>query len=294
MRKNEDPHLRYVRKLVLRKRIELVLLGILIVGIIGYAGTGLVYSGVLAASAERTINTVVSDQNSLNQSFTSINSELSALSTSSTFNAQQAIALVDKSVSNSELATRTITQDDASLGSVEKQLAANRWLTAIGHSSVDRESTRIAHARDALAAARTIASDQVLDGRFWHSLYTALGDLDTLNKQSGAGDLASARATLTSMQMDVTIAVQQSTSPGLPTDLHDLMVDLQSFVTDYGKQLDAQLAGDDASVAQYQASVEADLTKLSAYDIDKIGKEIDAFYKPLVDRFNSQIAAATA
>jgi hypothetical protein len=72
------------------------------------------------------------------------------------------------------------------------------------------------------------------------------------------------------------------------------MVDLQSFVTDYGKQLDAQLAGDDASVAPYQAGVEADLTKLSAYDIDKIGKEIDAFYKPLVDRFNSQIAAATA
>jgi len=279
---------------VLRKRIELAVLGILIIGIIGYAGTGIVYSGVLAASADRTINTVVSHQNSLNQSFTSINSELSALSASSTFNAQQAITLVDKSVSNSELATRTINQDDASLSSVEKQLAANRWLTAIGHSNVDRESTRLAHARDALAAARTIASDQVLDGRFWHALYTALGDLDTLNKQSGSGDLTSARSTLNTMQTDVTMAVQQSTSPGLPTDLHDLMVDLQSFVSDYGKQLDAQLAGDDAGVAQYEVAIAADLTKLSAYDIDKIGKEIDAFYKPLIDRFNSQIAAATA
>jgi hypothetical protein len=294
MRKNQDPHLRYGRKLVLRKRIELVALGILIIGIIGYAGSGIAYSGVLAASAERTINTVVSHQNSLNQSFTSINSELSALSTSSTFNAQQAITLVDKSVSNSELATRTINEDDASLSSVEGQLAGNRWLTAIARTNVDRESTRVAHARDALAAARTIASDQVLDGRFWHSLYTALGDLDALNKQSGGGDLTSARATLNRMQTDVNMAVQQSTSPGLPADLHDLMVDLQSFVTDYGKQLDAQLAGDDASVAQYQAGVEADLTKLGAYDIDKIGKEIDSFYKPLIVRFNSQIAAATA
>ena len=264
------------------------------IGIIGYAGTGIVYSGALTANAERTINTVVSHENSLNESFTSINSQLSALSTSSTFDAQQAITLVDKSVSNSELATRTINQDDASLSSIEKQLGENHWLTAIGHSNVDRESTRVAHARDALAAARTIASDQVLDGHFWHSLYTALGDLDTLNKQSGAGDLSSARSTLTTMQSDVNMAVQQSSSPGLPADLHDLMVDLQSFVTDYGKELDAQLAGDDASVAQYQAGVEADLTKLSAYDIDKIGKEIDAFYKPLIDRFNSEIAAATA
>ncbi len=279
---------------MLRKRIELIVLGIFIIGIIGYAGTGIVYAGALAANAERTINTVVSHQNSLNSSFTSINSQLSALGGDSTFNAQQAITLVDKSVANSELATRTINQDDASLASVEKQLNGSRWLTAIGRGNLDRESMRLAHARKALAAARTIASDQVLDGHFWHSLYTALGDLDTLNKQSGAGDLTAARSTLTTMQTDAGQAVQQSASPGLPAELHDLMVDLQSFVSDYGKELDAQLAGDDASVAQYQTSVAADLTKLSAYDIDKIGKEIDAFYKPLIDQFNSEIGAATA
>ena len=270
------------------------MLGILILGIIGYAGTGIVYSGALVANSERTMNTVVSHQNSLNSSFTSINSQLSALGGDSTFNAQQAITLVDKSVANSELATRTINQDDASLGSVESQLVQNRWLTAIGRGNLDRESARVVHARKALGAARTIASDQVLDGHFWHSLYTALGDLDALNKQSAGGDLTAARSTLTTMQTDAQQAVQESTSPGLPADLHDLMVDLQSFVTDYGKQLDAQLAGDDASVAQYQAGVSADLTKLGAYDIDKIGKEIDAFYKPLIDQFNSEIAAATA
>ena len=279
---------------MLRKRIELIVLGIFIIGIIGYAGTGIVYAGALAANAERTVNMVVSHQNSLNSSFTSINSQLSALGGDSTFNAQQAITLVDKSVANSELATVTINQDDASLASVEKQLNGSRWLTAIGRSNLDRESTRVGHARKALAAARKIASDQVLDGHFWHSLYTALGDLDTLNKQSGAGDLTAARSTLTTMQTDASQAVQQSASPGLPAELHDLMVDLQSFVSDYGKELDAQLAGDDASVAQYQTSVAADLTKLSAYDIDKIGKEIDAFYKPLIDQFNSEIAAATA
>jgi hypothetical protein len=281
------------QKVVHRRQIELIVLGILILGIIGYAGTGIVYSGALVANSEHTLDTVVSHQNSLNTSFSEISTQLSTLGTSSTFSAQAAITLVDKSVSNSELATRTINQDDASLSSVETKLGGSRWLTLIGRSSLDHESAKIRHARNALAAARIIAADEVLDGHFWHSLYTALGDLDTLNKQSGAGDLTSARTTLKGMQTDANQAVQQSTSPGLPADLRDLMVDLQTFVTDYGKQLDAQLAGDDASVAAYQSSVEADLTKIGAYDIDKIGTEIDAFYRPLIDQFNSEIAAAT-
>jgi len=96
------------------------------------------------------------------------------------------------------------------------------------------------------------------------------------------------------MKSDVDQAAQLSTSPGLPSALHNLMVDFQTFVTDYGKQLDAQLAGDDAGVATYQATLQADLTRIGGYNIDQIGTEIDAFYKPLINRFNSEIAAATA
>src|SRR2546429_3234588 len=87
---------------------------------------------------------------------------------------------------------------------------------------------------------------------------------------------------------------KQAGAPPLPADLNALMIDLQAFVNDYGKQLDAQIAGDDASVAVYQANVQADLAKFATYDIDAIGKEIDAYYKPLIERFNSEIAAATA
>src|SRR5439155_18221059 len=135
-----------------------------------------------------------------------------------------------------------------------------RWLTAIGRGNLDRESARVVHARKALGAARTIASDQVLDGHFWHSLYTALGDLDALNKQSAGGDLTAARSTLTTMQTDAQQAVQESTSPGLPADLHDRMGELQPFVSDYGTQRDEQLAGDESRMAQCQACVNADPT----------------------------------
>jgi len=282
------------QKVVSWKRIEIAVIVILILGLIGYAGAGLVYSRSRVTNAEHTLNTVVSHQNSLNATFNDLNTQLSALNGTSTFNSQQAIALVDKSVANSELATQTINQDDASLSTAARDLARNPWLTLVGRSSLNRESTRLAHARKALAAARTVSADEVLDGRFWHALYTALADLANLNSQSGAGDFNGAQSTLSTMKSDVDQAARLSTSPGLPSALHNLMVDFQTFVTDYGKQLDAQLAGDDAGVATYQGTLQADLTRIGGYNIDQIGTEIDAFYKPLINRFNSEIAAATA
>jgi hypothetical protein len=279
---------------VRRKQIEVAVIGLLIIGVILYAGTGVVYAGALSSSAERTLNAVVSHQNSLNTSFNEIDSEASALGGSGTFNPQQAVALVDRSVSSSQVAALTIKQDDSSLASVQGQLDSSRWLTLVGRSTVDRESGRVGHARSALTAARMIAADQVLDGHFWHALYTALGELDTLDNQAGSADFTSAKSTLAQMQTDVVQAVQQSTAPGLPPDLHSLMVDLQTFVSDFGKQLDAQIAGDNAAVAQDQSSLDGDRSKLAMYNVDKIGSDIDAFYRPLIDRFNSEIAAATS
>jgi hypothetical protein len=277
-----------------RKQIEIAVLGALIIGIILYAGAGIVYAGALTSSAERTLNTVVSHQNSLNTSFNEIDSEASALGGSGTFNPQQAVGLVDRSVTSSQVAALTINRDDSLLASVQGQLDSSRWLTLAGHGTMDRESARVGHARNALGAARMIAADQVLDGHFWHALYTALGELDTLNNQAGSGDYASAKTTQAKLQTDVAQAVQQSTAPGLPPELHSLMVDLQTFVSDFGKQLDAQTAGDDAAVAQYQSSLDGDRSKLATYNVDKIGSDIDAFYRPMIERFNSEIAAATS
>jgi hypothetical protein len=277
-----------------RKQIEIAVLGALIIGVILYAGAGIVYAGALTSNAERTLNTVVSHQNSLNTSFNEIDSEASALGGSGTFNPQQAVGLVDRSVTSSQAAALTINRDDSLLASVQGQLDSSRWLTLAGHSTMDRESARVGHARNALGAARMIAADQVLDGHFWHALYTALGELDTLNNQAGSGDYASAKTTQAKLQTDVAQAVQQSTAPGLPPELHSLMVDLQTFVSDFGKQLDAQTAGDDAAVAQYQSSLDGDRSKLATYNVDKIGSDIDAFYRPMIERFNSEIAAATS
>lgn len=270
------------------------MIGVLIIGIILYAAAGIVYAGVLTANADSTLNTVVSHQNSLNTSFAAINTEVTALGGNGTFSAQQTVGLVNKSVASSQTATITIDQDDASLASIQRQMNGSRWLTMIGRSGMDREVSRVDHARNALAAARTISADENSDLQFWLSLYTSLGELDTLNTQASGGDYSSAKTTLTKMQGDVGQAIQESAAPGLPPELHALMVDLQTFVSDYGKQLDAQIAQDDTTVAQLQGTVESDREKLGTYNFDKIGTDINAFYAPLIDRFNSEMSAATS
>jgi hypothetical protein len=276
-----------------RRRTELTVIAVLIVGVIGYAGAGLALSATRVANAEHTLNVVVSHQNTLTTTFNAINTQLSQLTSGSAFNPQQSIILVDKSVSNSELATKTIEEDDSSLAAVASQLGSTRWLTLVGQNSLDREAGRVQHGRNALGAARTIASDELQDGHFWHSLYAAIYDLTRLEAQVYANDLNAAQTTLGTFKVDVDSAFSLSSAPGLPVELHAMMADMQTFVADYGKQLSAQVAGDDASVAAYQPTVDADRTKLGTYDYDKIGAAITAFYKPLIDRFNTEIAAAT-
>lgn len=270
------------------------MIGVLIIGIILYAAAGIVYAGVLTASTDSTLNTVVSHQNSLNTSFDQINTEVTALGGNATFNPQQAVALVNKSVASQQTAAVTINQDDASLVSIQGQLNGSRWLTMLGRSGMDHEASKVSHARNALAAARTISADGTLDLGFWRSLYTSLAELDTLNSQAGGGDFNAAKATLAKMQGDVGEAIKESTAPGLPPELHALMIDLQNFVNDYGKELDAQIAGDDTTVAQLQGNIDSDREKLGTYDVDKIGTDIDAFYAPLINRFNSEMSAATS
>lgn len=278
-----------------RRRTEIRVIALLIVGVIVYGAAGLVVSGTRVANAERTLNAVVSHQNTLNSTFSDINTQLSQLSSSSAFNPEQAIILVDKSVSNSEVATKTIEDDDASLASVSAQLGSTRWLTLVGQSSLDREATRVQHARNALGAARTIAADELGDGHFWHSLYAGLADMTKALSESYADNLSDAKTTLGIMKTDVDSALQESTAPGLPSALRDLMVDMQTFVADFGKQLDARASGDVAGAATYQDAINADLRKISGgYDFDKIGADIAAFYQPLLDRFNREIAAATS
>lgn len=274
--------------------VAIVVVAALVIGVLGYGAAGFIYSAARISAADSTLNTVISHQNHLNTTFRSIDSQSATLKSGATFNIVQAQALIDQFVVSSQAAGKTIDDDDASLASVSGHLNDQRWLTTFSRGSLDRESSRIAHARKALTDARTVAADYVQDGHFWQALYTVLADLDKLSSQNSAGDVTGAKATVTAMKTDVDVALQRSDAPGLPPELHSLIVDFQTLVGDFGKLLDAVAASDDAGIASSEQAVQADAAKVGGYDFDKIGSEISAYYKPLVDGFNAEMAAATA
>ena len=258
--------------MVLRKRIEIMVIGVLIAGIVGYWLTSILYTGARDAEAKNTLDAVVSHQNSLNVTFGDIDAQVSTLNTSATFDSGQALMLVDLSIENARLATRTINQDDQSLSAAANDLRAVPWLTATQRSDLGTDAARIAHARAALAAARTIAADQELDGQFWHALYAGLADFATFSASNSLTAYDNAKA-------EFAYAAQMAAyAPGLPDDLRGLMVDLRAFITD----------------TDLGTSVADDLNRIAAYNLDTIGAEIAAFYKPMIDRYNSEIRAATA
>lgn len=274
--------------------VAVVVVIIVLVGIIGYAVVGLAYTSTRVATADRSLNTVVSHQNTLNSTFKDINKQFNGLSSNSTFNPTQSRTAIDKFVLNAIAAGTMVDKDDASLVSARASLEAQKWLTALNRSGLDREAARIDHARKALLNAKSVAADYVKDGEFFQAFLDSLLDLDGVLTQSSNGDIAGAKAGLPKLKTDVDNGLQLSMAPGLPNEVHSLMLDFVTLVVDFGKLLDAVAANDNAKIVTAGRAVEADGTKIGSYDFAKIGTDIDAYYKPRLDTFNSEMAKATA
>ncbi|MDQ2944236.1 MAG: hypothetical protein M3R21_11290, partial [Candidatus Dormibacteraeota bacterium] len=98
----------------MRRTIAAVaIIAIVLVGIIGYAVAGFAYASARAAGAGRTLNTVVSHQNSLNSTFKEIDTKFKGLSSGATFDPKQAHTLIDQFVASAKSAGTTVGQDDS-------------------------------------------------------------------------------------------------------------------------------------------------------------------------------------
>ena len=271
-----------------------VIVVIVLVGIIAYAVAGFAYSSSKLRSADKSLNTVISHQNSLNSTFNDIDTKFSTLNNGSTFDPVQAKALMAQFVANAQAAGVTVGSDDASLVTASTSLDEEPWLTVFNRGTFDKEKGRIDHARNALSDAKQVTDGYVKDGQFLVAFIDAAADLDTLGTQTANADLAGAKTTLGTLTTHVDTALQLSAAPGLPPELHNLMVDFETLVSDFGKLLDAAAANNDAAIASSEKAAKADANKLSTYNFDTIGAKINAFYKPLLDGFNSEMAKATA
>jgi hypothetical protein len=275
-----------------RTIIAVVIIAIVVIGIIGYAFAGYAYTAGRVANADKSLNAVVSHQNSLNTTFKEIDTKVSGLNSSSDLT--QTRTLYDQFVANAKSTATTVDQDDASLGLAKASLNEQQWLALFSRSSLDKEAARIDHARRGLAIAKTVAGDYVQVGGFFQALIDSEVDLQSFSNQVANGDFTSAKATLTTMKTHVGKALPLSSAPGLPSQLHDVVVDLGTLVTDFGKLVDAGIANNDTGILDAEKAIEADVNKLSAYNYDKIQTDIGAYYQPLIASFNSEMALATA
>jgi hypothetical protein len=274
--------------------IAIVVIVIVVIGIIGYAVTGLAYAQTRVGNADKTLNSVISHQNSLNTTVADLNSKFNSLSSSATFDPQQARTLFQQFAAGETAAGVTDDQDDASLASSRATLSQQEWLTIAARGSLDKEAAKIDHARKALSIAKTAAAGYAQVGQFFQTYYGVQVDFELVSTQVASADLAGASTTLTTMKTDVDKGLQLSSAPGLPSELHTLMVDVATLVTDFGKLLTAAAANDDTAITNAENSVQADANKLGTYNVDKIMAEIAAYYKPMFDTINSEMAKAAA
>jgi hypothetical protein len=272
----------------------IIIIVIVVIGIIGYAVTGLGYAQTRVGNADKTLNVVISHQNSLNTTVSNLNSKFNSLSTSATFDPQQARTLFQQFAASETAAGVTDDQDDSSLASAKASLSGQEWLTIVARNSLDKEAARINHARKALSIAKTAAASYAQVGQFFQTYYGVQVDFELVSTQVASADLAGANTTLATMKTDVDKGLQLSTAPGLPSELHTLMLDVGTLVTDFGKLLSAAAANDDTAITNAENSVQADANKLGTYNVDKIMAEIGAYFKPMFDTINSEMAKATA
>ncbi len=288
----EPAHRSGLSRRLLNTIVAIVIAVIVVVGIIGYAVTGLAYAQTRVGNADKALGIVISHQNNIDSSFSDLSAKFKSLSSSGTFDPLQERDLFQQFVANETASAATYDRDDASLVSARAGLGEQQWLTFLARANLDHEATRIDHARKALAIARTAATGYVQVGQFFAALYNAELDFQTFSTQIATADFGGATTTLGTMKTHVDKGLQLSTAPSLPAELHALMGDFETLVSDFSKLLAAAAANDDTAVINAENSVQADATKLTTYNIDDIMAKIAAYYRPLYDQVSSELAKA--
>ena len=274
----------------------IVVVVIVIVAVLGYGVGGYAYAQGKLNSAQDTYNSVVGHQNSLNDAVKSLDTQLTStdFSTASTSAIQQSKSKLADMVSKSQNAQPQITSDDASLAKAEDSLNDNSWLTLLRKPDIDKMHTRIEHLRKALAIAKTLTSDYVQVGTFENALLDVIVDLDDLSAKAQATDLNGATTADGKLKTDVDKAISLDKAPGMPAEMDTLLQDLKALANDFGTLLAAAKAGDSTGANTAEKALEADAAKIQAVDYKKIGDDINSFYNPLIDQYNSEVDKANS
>ena len=196
--------------------IAVVLVVVVLVAAIGaYLVAGVAYAQNRLSSAHTAYNTVVHHQNDLNSTINGLSDKFTGADATSTSQTelQSAKTLLATFVRKSQEAQGQIATDDESLATADAGLKENQWLTLLRKGEMDKESTRIGHARKALKAAKTITADYVQIGTFYQAFFDVLIDEYTLGTKAQAQDLTGVAAADEKLKTDVAKAITLDKAP---------------------------------------------------------------------------------
>ena len=188
----------------------------------------------------------------------------------------------------------TIATDDKALAAAESGLHQQQWLTVVRRGNLDSASARIAHARKALAAAQTAATEHVAEGKFLQAYADALNDFATLAADAQAADATGAQAAALKMVADADHASSLLNDPQFPPELRQVVTGLRTFAQDIVDYLNAVATGDSTAISALKTKTTADLTNLENIDTSSVPTKIDEYYQPYLDTYHSELSRAEA
>jgi hypothetical protein len=275
----------------------LVIVGVVAAALIGYGVVGYAYAASRISNADSALNSVIDHENAISKATDDAMTALSGVNVTSTTTVaelQKARTSADTLVTSSQNALPTVAADDASLVSAGDKLNEQQWLMVISRDRVNKESDRLTHARKAVADQKAIMTDYAQLGQFFQAFLDENVDLLTIGDKANANDLTGAVAASTQLKTDAAKALPLAGAAGLPAEVHQYQVDLEALATDFVTFLNAAQAGDNSTAVSLSSKIKAEATAVDSHDWSKIGGQIQDFYKPLIDDYNSEGHLATA
>lgn len=186
----------------------------------------------------------------------------------------------------------TIASDDQSLATAGSKLRDQQWLTVLRQGSLNSASDRVDHARKAMKAAATIATDRQAEGKFLVAYATVITDTETLVNDEQTGNSVAALAAASRLPNDVAQTITLANDPQFPPELKQYLASIQTVAQDLVDYLNAEAAGDTAKAKAIQTKANADIEAGNQIDVSQVPTKIDTYYQPFIDTYHNELARA--
>jgi len=258
--------------------------------IIGYVIGGAAAAGGQVARADTALNTAVSHNNEMADTFTndpfkgidlkSDNPDVPA--------AKTAVATEKQKLSKWQA---LVLSDRTALQQVRPDLKSS-LLTLPEQGTIDRHRQRVDAALSALNSAQKGIDLFTKELAFIDPFLDAVAGFEAIGKAATAEDLAAITAQLPGTGANIQKAIDLAQPPAIPADLGPTLKAIQQMLNDIQGLVTAVQANDAAGTQKYVAAVEADSNTLSTYDATGIEAQIKALYQPLMDAYDRDMKIA--